>query len=510
MGVDDNPMDPEELKQVFQKIDLDGSGTVEMEELDAAARELGIRCSKNSLKKVFKLIDTDGSGSIDFEEFSIFFARVSNPENIKEVLSEASAAFLDYRNSVEQDPSFAKHFPMPPSMNSVVKYSRHFNSTVESVRWVGDGTYLGATGEGKLLVYDIASHTDAPLKTCNVGPSVYCMDAVPGGRGVLLGYGKKSDNLVLWDMGEDQVAQRFEGQTSQIFSCCLGRDKVLSGSKDGLIVMNDIETGTCLTAWQVHEGLVTSITLGEDGHKVVSTSRDGRVVVFDTNAGMWPSCQICDIEDAAAGYTVCQALFCGREEVLSAGDDYCVKRWDIRNQREPPLASYMGHTSCVRSLALSPDGQMFASGASDSSVRLWALDPLAMRSTLATTEDGEKVGDLLSQLKARREQVIELVHSGEGDPAEVRELTKEIEQLEAVAGGGSADQEIIDAHGYIRAILGLSGHTLTVGSLAWQDVGNGQHRLVSAGQDECVNLYEFTNDTVMSGLTQMSRQCSAH
>ncbi|CAE7496045.1 CML25 [Symbiodinium sp. CCMP2592] len=143
MGVDDNPMDPEELKQVFQKIDLDGSGTVEMEE------KLGIRCSKNSLKKVFKLIDTDGSGAIDFEEFSIFFARVSNPENIKEVLSEASAAFLDYRNSVEQDPSFAKHFPMPPSMNSVVKYSRHFNSTVESVRWVGDGTYLGATGEGK-------------------------------------------------------------------------------------------------------------------------------------------------------------------------------------------------------------------------------------------------------------------------------------------------------------------------------------------------------------------------
>ena len=26
------------------------------------------------------------------------------------------------------------------------------------------------------------------------------------------------------------------------------------GSKDGLVVMNDIETGTCLSAWQVHEG----------------------------------------------------------------------------------------------------------------------------------------------------------------------------------------------------------------------------------------------------------------
>jgi len=68
-------MDPEELKKVFQRIDLDSSGTLELEELETAARELGVRCSKNSLKKVFKLIDIDQSGSIDFQEFSIFFCQ---------------------------------------------------------------------------------------------------------------------------------------------------------------------------------------------------------------------------------------------------------------------------------------------------------------------------------------------------------------------------------------------------------------------------------------------------
>eukprot|EP00438_Fugacium_kawagutii_P002145 Skav218495 [mRNA] locus=scaffold538:1368413:1375319:- [translate_table: standard] len=193
MSPDDTPMDPEELKQVFRRIDLDNSGTLELEELETAARELGVRCSKNSLKKVFKLIDLDESGSIDFEEFSIFFAKVSNPERIKEVLSAASAAFLDYRNSVETDPCFAKHFPIPRPVNAAFRYNKHFNATVESVKWVAEGIFLAATGEGKLLSCDTSGGVDEPLKQCNVGESVYCMDAHAGGRGVLVGYGKKTD-----------------------------------------------------------------------------------------------------------------------------------------------------------------------------------------------------------------------------------------------------------------------------------------------------------------------------
>ena len=37
------------------------------------------------------------------------------------------------------------------------------------------------------------------------------MDAFAGGPGVLLGYGKKEDNLCLWDMGEEMPIQRFQG-----------------------------------------------------------------------------------------------------------------------------------------------------------------------------------------------------------------------------------------------------------------------------------------------------------
>ena len=42
------------------------------------------------------------------------------------------------------------------------------------------------------------------------------MDAFPGGRGVLLGYGKKTENLMLWDMAEERAIHVFQSQPSPV------------------------------------------------------------------------------------------------------------------------------------------------------------------------------------------------------------------------------------------------------------------------------------------------------
>jgi len=498
----------EQLLHVFRRIDLHNNGKVRLEEIVPVAKDLGIRCSKNTLKKVFQRVDPDGVGTIDLEKFKTLYAQVSTPERVKALLPEASASFLDYRNSVEQDPSFAKHFPMPQSFAATLKYQKHFHATVEAVRWVADGSFLAATSEGKLVVYDTGNHEDVPVKKCNIGSSLYCMDAFAGGRGVLVGLGKKKDNLLLWNMAEEQVLQRFT-QDGPIFSCCLGKEVAIAGSNAGHIAMHDIETAACVASWPLHEAHVTSLKMEQDGQRAISTSRDGQVVVFDLNNASTASCVICKLEDAAAAYAVCDALWCGQYEILTGGDDFCVKRWDIRKPGAAPLSRYMGHTSCVRSLAISPDKKLFVSGATDSSIRLWALSPADVRGAL-TTESGASSTDLIADLIARRDQVIELVHAGEGDLAEVRELTNEIEHLKAKLGPAvGSDDGIIDVHGNIRAVLGFSGHSLAVGTLAWQSAGHADHRLVSGAQDEFVHLFEFSNGQVMSGMSDMSRQCSA-
>eukprot|EP00435_Cladocopium_sp_Y103_P034102 s1640_g8.t1 len=278
---------------------------------------------------------------------------------------------------------------------------------------VGDGSYLkrGPASELRKHVFQRVAGSSGRVGIEDLETAAREL----GIRCVLLGYGKKTENLMLWDMAEERAIHVFPGQPSP-------------------------------------------------------------VVIFDINAGSMPSCVVSTIQDAAAGYTVCDALWCG-DDLLSAG------------------------------LALSPDGSLFASGAADSSVRIWAVKPYGIRDRLtkhpgSNGDKDNRVIDLLLSLKERREQAIELVHAGEGDMAEVRQLTEEIDHLESVAKEveDPCDSDLIDSNGYIRAMLGLAGHSLTVNSLAWQEDQKGGNRIVTGAHDESVCLFEFADAEVLEGI----------
>ena len=72
-------MDPAAIAAaVFEEMDLDGSGTLEREEVDLAARKLGQALSVDELDAGFAAMDADGSGGVDFEEFYKWFEGVQD------------------------------------------------------------------------------------------------------------------------------------------------------------------------------------------------------------------------------------------------------------------------------------------------------------------------------------------------------------------------------------------------------------------------------------------------
>lgn len=62
------------LKQSFDSFDVDGSGTVDKEEVAQAMAQQGVEMTSEELDELFATVDDDGSGEIDFEEFILCVA----------------------------------------------------------------------------------------------------------------------------------------------------------------------------------------------------------------------------------------------------------------------------------------------------------------------------------------------------------------------------------------------------------------------------------------------------
>lgn len=58
-----------ELKAAFQIFDLDGDGTIEIEDIKFALELMGEKITEEEVKEILNMADLDKNGSISFEEF---------------------------------------------------------------------------------------------------------------------------------------------------------------------------------------------------------------------------------------------------------------------------------------------------------------------------------------------------------------------------------------------------------------------------------------------------------
>jgi len=72
-------------REIFDKIDVDGSGSITADELALLARRAGRPIEGAALVKAMQELDADGSGEVDFEEFSVWWpkycARLTSTRN---------------------------------------------------------------------------------------------------------------------------------------------------------------------------------------------------------------------------------------------------------------------------------------------------------------------------------------------------------------------------------------------------------------------------------------------
>jgi len=80
----------EDLQEMFEKIDIDGNGSLDKDEMKGLVEEAGVKnMSDRDYDLLFASIDLDGNGTLDFVEFCAFFASVHVEEGNDETFEDA-------------------------------------------------------------------------------------------------------------------------------------------------------------------------------------------------------------------------------------------------------------------------------------------------------------------------------------------------------------------------------------------------------------------------------------
>lgn len=94
----ENPADPTTMvmRMIFNRHDIDGSGEIEMHEVESILAENGLTFDQEELESVFARFDVDKSGTLDFSEFVEMMAdlKVLNSEDDSPFLRNHSCNFF--------------------------------------------------------------------------------------------------------------------------------------------------------------------------------------------------------------------------------------------------------------------------------------------------------------------------------------------------------------------------------------------------------------------------------
>ncbi|MEH2209550.1 NB-ARC domain-containing protein [Nostoc sp.] len=215
--------------------------------------------------------------------------------------------------------------------------------------------------------------------------------------GELLAVGDSNGEIHLYQVSDVQPVFICTRHKSWVTSLTFSPDgKILaSGSTDYTIKLWDVSTGQCLRTLEGHTNEVWSVAFSQDNCTLASGSDDCTVKLWNSSTG--------ECFKTLQGHLswVLSVVFRGDTQLLSGSDDRTVKLWDI-NTGQCMQTFEKHHSSGIRSITLSPDGQILASGSEDRTIRLWktqtgeCLKTLLGHSNRVFSVDFSPQGDLLA------------------------------------------------------------------------------------------------------------------
>jgi WD40 repeat protein len=279
---------------------------------------------------------------------------------------------------------------------------------------------------------------------------------------------------------------------SPVTCLSLSESRIVSGHEDEKIRVFNIVTSIQEKVLIAHDGRVTSVAFSGDGSKIVSSSVDKTIRIWNASTG--------DIlqEVVTSSIVSCVVFYNSSDRIISAGFDHTIRIFDSGLVE---VLKLVGHKAAVSAVSVSQNDQYIASGSNDFSVRIWNVSSgqqireLRGHSNSVRTVAFHSENSMVASAGSDSNIIMWNIHSGEilmrlkGHTAAINSVCFSLDGASLISG--SSDKSIRVWHLDLKRnsgteVLLLEGHQYSVSSVVYD---YNKNRVISGGDDGTIRKW---------------------
>ena len=245
------------------------------------------------------------------------------------------------------------------------------SGSVNALTWSPDGKLIASGGSDmQVLVWDALSGN---LSAAYRGHKKFIRTVAWSPDGRFIASGGDDNTVQVWEAATGTHIYTYTGHTGMIWSVAWfpfsGSMRIVSASADKTVHMWDATTGLNVRTYSGHASAVKAVAWSPDGQYIASGSD-----VPESTVHVW-NVQTLQPLLMYSGHT--GGIYAiawspkGQQQYIASSSWQEVRVWTPTLPNGKTLNTYSRHMGAVHTIAWSPDGQRIASGADDTTVRIW-------------------------------------------------------------------------------------------------------------------------------------------